>query len=196
MGPSGAGKTTLADIILGLYPPDKGRITVDGVPLTEIDLFSWRRLVGYVPQDLVLFHDSIQANVTLGDPQISRAEVREALQMAGAWEFIQALPEGLETGVGQSGTKLSGGQRQRIALARALVCKPKLLILDEVTSALDPHTEQQICANVRQLAGETTVFAITHRAALLEIADRRYRIENGRAEEATAATAVPLARPV
>jgi ATP-binding cassette subfamily C protein len=196
MGPSGAGKTTIADIMLGLYPPDRGRVAVDGVPLEEIDLRSWRRLVGYVPQDLVLFHDTILANVALGDRQIGEAEVRRALQMAGAWEFIEALPDGLRTHVGQSGAKLSGGQRQRIALARALVCRPKLLVLDEVTSALDPHTEQQICANVRQLAGEVTVLAITHRPALLEIADRRYRVEAGRVEETAAATPVALARPV
>jgi ATP-binding cassette subfamily C protein len=196
MGPSGAGKTTIADIILGLYAPDQGRVLVDGVPLEEIDLRKWRRLVGYVPQDLVLFHDTIHANIALGDRQIGEAEVRRALQMAGAWEFIEALPDGPQTHVGSGGAKLSGGQRQRIALARALVGQPKLLVLDEVTSALDPHTEQQICANVRQLAGEVTVLAITHRPALLEIADRRYRVEGGRAEETTAAAPVPLARPV
>jgi ATP-binding cassette subfamily C protein len=196
MGPSGAGKTTIADLILGLHAPSQGRVLIDGVPLSEIDLRRWRQLVGYVPQDLVLFHDTILANVALGDPQVSRADVREALQMAGAWEFVEALPDQLETSVGQGGTKLSGGQRQRIALARALVCKPKLLILDEVTSALDPRTEQEICANVRQLAGEVTVLAITHRPALLEIADRRYRIEHGHAEEISAAEPVPLAQPV
>jgi ATP-binding cassette, subfamily C, bacterial len=196
MGPSGAGKTTMADIILGLYAPNRGRVLIDGVPLEEIDLTSWRRLIGYVPQDLVLFHDSIQANVALGDRQIGEAQVRRALQMAGAWEFIEALPDGMQTHVGAGGAKLSGGQRQRIALARALVCEPKLLVLDEVTSALDPHTEQQICANVRQLAGVVTVLAITHRPALLEIADRRYRVEGGRVEETAAAEPVPLARPV
>jgi ATP-binding cassette subfamily C protein len=195
MGPSGAGKTTIADIMLGLYPPNQGRVCVDGVPLDEIDLRSWRRLVGYVPQDLVLFHDTILANVALGDRHIGEVEVRRALQMAGAWEFIEVLPDGLRTHVGQSGAKLSGGQRQRIALARALVCRPKLLVLDEVTSALDPHTEQQICANVRQLAGEATVLAITHRPALLEIADRRYRVEAGRVEETAAPEPLALARP-
>jgi ATP-binding cassette subfamily C protein len=196
MGPSGAGKTTIADIILGLYAPNQGRVLVDDVPLEEIALRSWRRLVGYVPQDLVLFHDSIQANVALGDRGIGETQVRRALQMAGAWEFIEALPDGMRTHVGAGGAKLSGGQRQRIALARAMVCQPKLLVLDEVTSALDPHTERQICANVRQLAGEVTVLAITHRPALLEIADRCYRVEAGRVEETTAAAPVPLARPV
>jgi ATP-binding cassette subfamily C protein len=196
MGPSGAGKTTIADIILGLYAPDRGQVLIDGVSLEEIDLRSWRRMVGYVPQDLVLFHDTIFANLTLGDQKIGKDEVRRALQMAGAWEFIEALPDGVRTHVGQSGAKLSGGQRQRVALARALIGRPKLLILDEVTSALDPVSERQICANIRALGGEVTVLAITHRPALLEIADRCYRIEAGVAEETTAAMSVPLARPV
>ena len=103
------------------------------------------------------------------------------------------LPEGLWTGVGPSGAKLSGGQRQRIALARALVGSPKLLILDEATSALDPETERQICANVRKLAGQTTVLAITHRPALLQIADRRYRVEDGRVKELSAPTPIAIA---
>ena len=193
MGPSGAGKTTIADIILGLYPPDRGRVLLDGVPLDEIDLRSWRRSVGYVPQELVLFHDSICANVALGDPSVGEAEVRRALEMAGAWEFVEALPQGLWTGVGPGGAKLSGGERQRIALARALVGRPKLVILDEATSALDPETERQICANVRRLAGQTTVLAITHRPALLEIADRRYRVEDGRVEELSAPTPIAIA---
>ncbi len=193
MGPSGSGKTTIADIILGLYPPDRGRVLLDSVPLDEIDLRSWRRSVGYVPQELVLFHDSICANVALGDPSIGEAEVRRALELAGAWEFVQALPEGVWTGVGPHGARLSGGQRQRIALARALVGNPKLLILDEATSALDPETERQICANVRRLAGQTTVLAITHRPALLEIADRRYRVLDGRVEELPAPTPIPIA---
>jgi ATP-binding cassette subfamily C protein len=193
MGPSGAGKTTIADIILGLYAPGCGRVLLDGLSLDEIDLRSWRRSVGYVPQELVLFHDSIGANVALGDSSIGEAEVRRALELAGAWEFVQALPEGMWTGVGPGGARLSGGQRQRIALARALFGSPKLLILDEATSALDPETERQICANVRQLAGQTTVLAITHRPALLEIADRRYRVEDGRVEELSAPTPIAIA---
>jgi ATP-binding cassette subfamily C protein len=105
MGPSGAGKTTIADIILGLYAPDRGQVLIDGVSLEEIDLRSWRRMVGYVPQDLVLFHDTIFANLTLGDQKIGKDEVRRALQMAGAWEFIEALPDGVRTHVGQSGQR-------------------------------------------------------------------------------------------
>jgi ATP-binding cassette subfamily C protein len=193
MGPSGSGKTTIADIVLGLYPPDRGRVLLDSVPLDEIDLRSWRRSVGYVPQELVLFHDSIYANVVLGDANIGEADVRRALALAGAWEFVQILPEGMWTGVGPHGAKLSGGQRQRIALARALVGSPRLLILDEATSALDPETERQICANVRKLAGQTTVLAITHRPALLQIADRRYRVEYGRVEELPAQMPIAIA---
>jgi ATP-binding cassette subfamily C protein len=191
-GPSGAGKTTIADLILGLYQPDEGQVLVDDVPLREIDLASWRSLVGYVPQELVLFHDSILANVALGDPRIGEAEVRHALEVAGAWDFVRRLPAGLMTPVGESGAKLSGGERQRIALARALVAKPRLLILDEVTSALDPDTEWQICRGIRALAGEIAVLAITHRPAFLEIADVIYRIEGGRAIEAVGAPRVVL----
>jgi ATP-binding cassette subfamily C protein len=183
-GPSGAGKTTIADLILGLHQPDEGQVLLDGVPLREIDLASWRSMVGYVPQELVLFHDSIFANVALGDARIGEVEAQRALELAGAWEFVHKLPEGIMAHVGESGAKLSGGERQRIALARALVSRPRLLILDEVTSALDPDTEWQICREIRALAGEMAVLAITHRPAFLEIADRVYRIEDGRAIEA------------
>jgi ATP-binding cassette subfamily C protein len=191
-GASGAGKTTIADLILGLYQPDRGRVLLDGVPLADIDLQSWRRLVGYVPQELILFHDSIFANVALGDRHIGKGEVQEALGLAGAWEFVRELPEGMMTQVGEGGAKLSGGQRQRIALARALVAKPRLLILDEVTSALDPDIEWQICRGIRELAGEMAVLAITHRPAFLEIADLIYRIEDGRAIEALGAPRVMM----
>ncbi len=187
-GPSGSGKTTIADIIIGLYPPDGGQVLIDDQSLQDIDIHSWRQLIGYVPQDLVLFHDTIFSNIGLGDPGITEQDARRALEMAGAWEFIQAMPDGMMTVVGQHGAKLSGGQRQRIAIARALVLKPRLLILDEVTSALDPKTEIEICQNIRSLSGETTILAITHRPALLEIADRVYRIKDGIAEEAQTLT--------
>jgi ATP-binding cassette, subfamily C, bacterial len=191
-GPSGAGKTTIADLILGLHQPYEGEVLLDGVPLREIDLASWRRMVGYVPQELVLFHDTIFANVALGDPRIGEAEVRHALEVAGAWDFVRRLPEGIRTHVGESGAKLSGGERQRIALARALVSRPRLLILDEVTSALDPDTEWQICRGIRALAGDMAVLAITHRPAFLEIADQVYRIEDGRAIQASAEARVVM----
>jgi ATP-binding cassette subfamily C protein len=178
-GPSGAGKTTIADVLLGLHVPQQGRVLVDDVPLGELELESWRRLVGYVPQELVLFHDSVYANIQLGDPAIGEAEVHAALDLAGASGFVAELPEGIRTLVGQQGAKLSGGQRQRIALARALVTRPKLLVLDEVTSALDHDTEREIVANIRSLADEMAVLSITHRPAFLAIADHVWRVEAG-----------------
>ncbi|MEM9761195.1 MAG: ABC transporter ATP-binding protein [Pseudomonadota bacterium] len=179
-GPSGAGKTTVTDLLLGFITPSSGRILIDGQPLSEMSLRAWRRMVGYVPQDFVLFNETIFENVALGDPTIGETEVRDALQMAGARAFVDALPQGLATVAGEKGARLSGGQRQRIALARALVVRPKLLILDEVTSALDPASEREIVENIRALKGATTIVAITHRAALLEIADRVYALSAGR----------------
>jgi ATP-binding cassette subfamily C protein len=173
-------------MLIGLNEPDRGRVLIDGIPLQDIDLRSWRRLVGYVPQELVLFYDSIYANVSLGDPDVSEDRVREALEMAGAWDFVQAQPQGAETMVGQHGAKLSGGQRQRIAIARALITRPRLLILDEVTSALDPVTEIELCRRIRALAGDDmTILAITHRPALLDIADRVIKVEDGVITEIT-----------
>ena len=195
IGPSGAGKTTIADMILGFYRPSRGRVLIDGVSLDEIDLRSWRRLVGYVPQELILLHDTVYANVALGNSGLGEAEVRAALETAGAWPFVDALPERMMTTVGQSGAKLSGGQRQRIALARALVSKPRLLILDEVTSALDPETEREICANIRNMADDTTILAITHRPAFLEIADRIYQVDDQTVADARAPRADLSSRP-
>lgn len=175
-GPSGVGKTTITDLLLGLLTPQSGAVRVDGVPLDELDVPAWRSMLGYVPQELALFHDSVLANVTLGDPTFDAAAAEEALRLAGAWDFVSALPDGIDHVVGERGTMLSGGQRQRIALARALVVKPKLLILDEVTSALDPETEAAICANVRRLIGRVSIVAITHRPIWVELADRVYEV--------------------
>jgi len=148
-------------------------------------LREWRTMIGYVPQELVLFHDSVFSNIALGDPEIGEAEVRAALKAAGALEFVENMAEGLHTQVGEKGTKVSGGQRQRIALARALVTRPRILILDEVTSALDPETERAIVENILALRGEATIIAITHRPALLEIADQIYELAEGRIVSAT-----------
>ena len=178
-GPSGAGKTTIADLLIGLFQPDSGEILIDDVPLSEIDTGKWRHMVGYVPQEPTLFHDSIRMNVTLGDQSISDEDVWDALQQAGSTDFIHAMPKGLDSTVGERGAKISGGQKQRIALARALVTKPSLLILDEVTSALDEKTERNICQNIRSITGRGyTVLAITHRPAWTEIADRLYKIDD------------------
>ena len=178
-GPSGAGKTTVADLLLGFNKPDEGQVLIDGQPLQDFSQKAWRRMIGYVPQELVLFHETIFNNIALGDPGISEADVTDALQVAGGNAFVQSLPDGLQTEVGEKGAKLSGGQRQRIALARALVTKPELLILDEVTSALDPQSERDIVENIRALQGTTTIVAITHRPALLDVADIVYELSSG-----------------
>jgi ATP-binding cassette subfamily C protein len=179
-GPSGSGKTTLIDLLIGLHRPSAGRILIGGIPLEEIDLKAWRRMIGYVPQELSLFHTTIRDNITLGDENISDAAVMAALTRAGASDFISALPQGLATDVGEMGSKFSGGQRQRISLARALVTDPKTLILDEVTSALDPQTEAGIVENISALRGEYTIIAITHRPAWTRVADRLYKVSHGK----------------
>ena len=182
-GSSGAGKTTLVDLLLGLHRPQSGRILIGATPLDQVDIKAWRRMTGYVPQELTLFHDTIRENITMGDDSIGDAVIMAALEQAGAAEFVSALPQGLDTDVGEMGSKFSGGQRQRISLARALVTGPKLLILDEVTSALDPGTEREICANLQHLAGRYTIVAITHRPAWAEIATRLYQVEAGGVRE-------------
>ena len=185
-GPSGAGKTTLIDLLLGFHRAQGGDVYVDGVPLAEIDLQQWRSLIGYVPQELILFHDTIAANVTLGEPRFTDADVERALLAAGALDFVRKLPQGLQTIAGERGSALSGGQRQRIALARALVHQPRLLILDEATSALDPETERLIIDNVARLAREQglTVLSVTHHPAWLGSATRVVRLDAGQIAEA------------
>jgi ATP-binding cassette, subfamily C, bacterial len=183
IGPSGGGKTTLADLIIGLYEPWSGDIRIDDVSLREINLYAWRRRIGYVPQDLLLFHDSIRRNVTLDDPEISDEDVYEALRAAGAWDFVAALPNGIDTVIGERGAQVSGGQRQRISIARALVRKPALLVLDEATTALDPATEAAICETLTTLSGDITIVSISHQPAMKEAADVVYSLENGQVRE-------------
>ncbi|MEX1108082.1 MAG: ATP-binding cassette domain-containing protein, partial [Dongiaceae bacterium] len=140
-------------------------------------------------------HDTIYANIALGDPTFDPETVRNALEAAGAWEFVTQLPDGMESVVGERGTLLSGGQRQRIAVARAIVHRPKLVILDEATSALDPETELAICTNLKSLSRRTglTILAITHQPAWVEAADRLYRIADGRVIEPTPQSAAMAA---
>lgn len=182
VGTSGSGKTTLTDLVTGLVRPDSGVVELDGVPLPELDLRRWRQMIGYVPQEMLLLHDSIRTNVSFGDPRISDAQIEAALRDAGAWDFVSRLPEGIHASVGERGTLLSGGQRQRIAVARALVHAPRLLILDEATAALDRDAEAAVWETISRLRGRATVIAISHQPALAGVADRVYRLENGRAE--------------
>jgi ATP-binding cassette subfamily C protein len=181
VGPSGIGKTTIADLITGLLRPQKGEIWIDDVPLADIDIRDWRKRIGYVPQETLLLNDSIFVNVTLGDKELSEKDVEDALRAAGAWQFVQALPDGIKTVVGESGYRFSGGQRQRISIARAIVHRPKLLILDEATTALDPENEAAVCEILSQLRNDLTILAISHQPAILSVADRAFRLEGGKA---------------
>ncbi|MFM8353989.1 MAG: ABC transporter ATP-binding protein [Gammaproteobacteria bacterium] len=180
VGESGTGKSTIADLIIGLIRPQAGTVSVDGTGLDALDLRSWRRAIGYVPQDNVLLHDTVMRNVALADAAVTEAAVRAALARAGALEFVLAMPGGLHADVGEGGARLSGGQRQRILIARALVHEPALLILDEATSALDAATEQALCEMLDSLRGQMTILAISHQQALRALADRVYRVERGR----------------
>ena len=189
VGASGAGKTTVLDLITGLVPPTSGTVRIDGVPLPELDTAAWRTGIGYVPQEMFLLHDTVRTNVTLGDPAVGEADLEQALRDAGAWDFVAALPQGLDTVVGERGSLLSGGQRQRIAIARALVHRPRLLLFDEATAALDSESENAIWEATRRLRGRVTVMAISHQPALLGVADRVYRLEDRTVTLASPSTA-------
>lgn len=179
IGPSGAGKTTIVDLVIGLLKPQSGSICIDNLPMQQLDIREWREVIGYVPQETLLLHDTILHNVTLGDPELTPTDAEEALRAAGAWEFVRALPKGIHNVVGERGASLSGGQRQRIVIARALIRRPQLLILDEATSALDPASAAAICHTMQQLRGSLTILAISHQQVLVDAADCVYRLENG-----------------
>jgi len=192
VGPSGSGKTTIIDLTIGLLRPQKGEVLLDGVSLRDIDIKQWRSMIGYVPQDTILLHDSIIHNVTLGDPELTMDDAEQALQAAGAWSFVSQLPDGLDTIVGERGGKLSGGQRQRIVIARALVNRPRLLILDEATSALDPESEEVVRQTMEALKGQLTILAISHNRAMIQAADRVYQMKDGSARQLDAASQLAL----
>lgn len=178
-GPSGAGKSTLADLLLGLLSPTRGRVLVDGAELAGERIHSWRQSVGYVPQDTFLFHETIRANLLWAQPEASEGDIRAALRAAAAEEFVDRLPLGLDTVVGDRGMRLSGGERQRLALARALLRRPTLLILDEATSSLDPGNERLVQDAIEKLHGELTIVLIAHRLSTVRFADRIVVLEQG-----------------
>ncbi len=184
IGPSGAGKTTLADIIMGLLPPQEGSITMD-----EIDIFKtphqWHKIIGYVPQTVFLIDDTVRANVAFGLPynMVSDEKVWSALKQAQISDFIENLPDGLDTIVGERGIKFSGGQRQRVALARALYDNPSILILDEATSALDTETEKAVMESIELLQGQKTLIIVAHRLSTIKNCNRIYEIKDGIAFE-------------
>ena len=179
-GPSGAGKTTLSDLLTGLLAPDAGAVEVDGVPLTGGLRRHWRRSVACVPQESQLVHESIRANLLRAQPEASDELLWRALRLSAAADFVAALPDGLDTVAGDRGARLSGGERQRIALARALLREPELLVLDEATGQLDAAAERKVAASLRSLRGRMTIIAVTHHPALLGVADRVVLLESGR----------------
>jgi ABC-type multidrug transport system fused ATPase/permease subunit len=182
VGRTGAGKTTLADLLLGLYEPTLGSITVDGVPLVGPAVRAWRRRVGYVPQHVFLANASVAENIAFALPasEIDHAAVERAARLAQAHEFIGSLPRGYDTVVGERGVKLSGGQRQRIGVARAVYHNPDVLVFDEATSALDGMTEDALMDEIRALSGERTVILIAHRLRTVEACDRIIMLDDGR----------------
>jgi len=202
VGPSGAGKSTLLDLLCGLMQPQTGEVLIDNIPMTLLDLHAWRRMIGYVSQDTILLHDSILNNIIVGERELTEADAERAMRQAGLWEYVQNLPNGAHTIVGERGGLLSGGQRQRIAIARALAHHPQLLILDEPTSALDHISEKVICDTLRNLTRTHTIIAVSHKPVLINAADHIYKLAGRKAvpvmrdtinELATSVSGVPLA---
>ena len=180
VGRSGAGKTTFCNLIARFFDPTEGRITLDGVDLRDLQLHSFRRLLGVVEQDVFLFDGTIGQNIAYGRRLATENEIVEAARMAAAWEFIEKLPKGLDTRIGERGVKLSGGQRQRLAIARAILADPKILILDEATSNLDSESEQAIQQSLSVLMKNRTSFVIAHRLSTIIAADQILVLDEGR----------------
>jgi subfamily B ATP-binding cassette protein MsbA len=183
VGPSGGGKSTLASLLPRFMDPTSGRVLVDGTDLRDVTLDSLRAQIGLVTQDVVLFDESVRRNVAYGAPDVADGRIREALTAANALAFVEALPEGLDTRVGEGGARLSGGQRQRLAIARALLKDPPILVLDEATSALDAESERAVQQALERLMAGRTVLVIAHRLSTVRQADQLVVLEAGRIVE-------------
>ena len=186
VGASGAGKSTLIDLMAGLREPCSGRIAIDGVDLRELDLLSWRKRLGYVTQDVVVFNDTVRNNLLFAHPDAGEGDLRRVLDLVHMHDIVGALPDGLETVLGEGGVRLSGGQKQRLALARALIGDPQLLLLDEATSALDNESERLIQKALESIAHRLTIVVVAHRLATVRKADTIYVLEGGRIAESGA----------
>jgi ATP-binding cassette subfamily C protein CydD len=183
VGPSGVGKSTVLRVLLGFLTPDGGDVLVDGVPLTAYDPQSWRQLIAYVPERPWLSPGSVAANVRLGRPDATDSDVQRALRQAGLADVVDALPDGMQTPLGEDGARLSGGERLRIALARAFLKDAPILLLDEPTAQLDEDTEARLLAVLAELAVGRTVLTVTHRSAPLALHDRVFALADGVVED-------------
>jgi ATP-binding cassette subfamily B protein len=183
VGPSGAGKTTVVRLALRLLDPQSGRVTLDGVDLREARQSALRQAISLVPQDVALFNETLLANIAFASPGASPEEVRAAADAAELGAFIDGLPQGMQTLVGERGLKLSGGERQRVGIARALLADPRLLILDEATSALDGRTEEAIQATLRKVRAGRTTLVIAHRLSTISDADLILVLRRGKIVE-------------
>ena len=180
VGPSGAGKTTVFQLLLRFYDPASGRVVIDGVDARAADPRELRKRVAVVAQDPVIFASSVLDNVRYGRPDAEEDEVRDALAMANALDFVEKLPEGLATPLGERGVKLSGGQRQRIAIARAILADRAVLLLDEATSSLDAESEKAVQVALERLMRGRTTLVIAHRLATVKSSNRIIVMDNGR----------------
>ena len=181
IGTSGAGKSTMVDILLGLLPPQQGKILADGMDIYK-NLPTWQKEIGYIPQAIYLSDDTIRNNVAFGisEDEIDEQAVIHALQQAQLFDFVDTLPEGMDTYVGDRGIRLSGGQRQRIGIARALYHSPEVLVLDEATSALDSDTEAAVMEAIDCLKGQKTIIIIAHRLTTIKNADVIFEVKDGK----------------
>jgi ABC-type multidrug transport system fused ATPase/permease subunit len=183
VGQSGAGKSTIVQLLMRFYDRNQGEIRLDGNPLEKVDLQHLRKNIGIVPQEVLLFGGTIEENIRYGKPSASLDEIKVAAEKANAWQFIQSFPDGLQTVVGERGVKLSGGQRQRIAIARAILKNPSILVLDEATSSLDSESETLVQQALDRLMENRTTIIIAHRLATVRKADRIFVIQGGRITE-------------
>jgi ATP-binding cassette subfamily B protein len=183
VGPTGAGKSTISRLLFRFYDVTQGRIRIDGQDIRDVQQQSLRAAIGVVPQDTVLFNDTIRYNIAYGRPGASQGEIEEAARVAQVHDFIVSLPEGYDTRVGERGLKLSGGEKQRVAIARTVLKDPRILILDEATSALDTGTEQDIQAALRAVSRDRTTLVIAHRLSTVVDADEIIVLRDGRVAE-------------
>jgi ATP-binding cassette subfamily B protein len=179
VGATASGKSTVARLLLRFYDPQRGTVEIDGVDVRDVAVHDVRRAVGVVFEDTLLFHDTVAANIAFADPTVDRQRIEAAARLAGAHDFVVELPDGYETMIGERGYSLSGGQRQRIAIARAIVADPRILVLDDATSAVDPSKEHEIRAAMQTVMSGRTTIVIAHRPATIAIADTVVLLDEG-----------------